>query len=91
MSANTAYGIRRVSHYQGSTPGRVLAAFATKAEAEDIETTLSTCSFCSPGSAPGNYSTGQCYEVVRTSREPGYVSDDVTSEESEAITASARG
>ena len=89
MSANTVYGIRRVSHYQGSPPGRVLAAFAARTEAEELASNLSTCSFCSPGNAPGNYSTGACYEVVRTSRPDGYVSEDADSNVREAITGLA--
>lgn len=70
-----AYGIRSVSHYQGSTPGPVLMAFESSAEAESIVMQVSTCSFCHPGRT-SQYSTGSCYTVVRTSREAGYRHED---------------
>lgn len=86
---NTAYGVRGVSHYQSSTPGPVIAAFGSYEEASALAEELSTCSFCSPGRAR-QYSTGRCYEVVRTSRQPGYVLADIEDRVLESITGLAR-
>jgi hypothetical protein len=84
-----AYGIRSVSHYQGSSPGPVLMAFETREEADRIENEVSTCSFCHPGRVR-NYSTGSCYEVVKTSREAGYQHEDCPDCIVEAATGLAR-
>ena len=86
-TAGTVYGIRAVSHYQGSRPGPVLTT-GTKAEMEEIQDKLSTCSFCDPGRA-AQYSTGECYEVVRTSRPMGYVHEDAGPAIREALTGLA--
>lgn len=85
---NTAYGVRAVSHWQGSQPGRVLAAVATQLDAEKLVDKISTCSFCTPGRS-SQYHVGSCYEVVRTSRQPGYLTEDAPEELVEAMTGLA--
>ena len=75
----TSYGVRERSHWQGSTPGPVLATFTLtpdgKQAAESLVDRLSTCSFCTPGRS-GNYQVGRCYEVVYSWREVGYLAPD---------------
>lgn len=85
------YGIRAVSHYQGSTPGPVLMTFASQAEAERVRYAVSSCSMgCGGGRRAGQYSTGQCFEVVPTSREVGYRHEACPDDIIEAATGEAR-
>lgn len=85
---NHAYGVRENSHWEGSTPGPVLAAFATEAKADAAEDALSTCSFCRPGRT-AQYSVGSCFEVVKTFREPGYTHEHAPAPLMEHITGLA--
>ena len=82
------YGVRENSHWQGCRPGPVLAAFATEPEAHRAEDALSTCSFCRPGRT-AQYSVGRCFDVVKTSREPGYIHEDAPADLIEHITGLA--
>jgi hypothetical protein len=66
----------------------VLLAFESREEADMVENEVSTCSFCHPGRA-ANYSTGSCYEVVRTSRKPGYEHEECPDSIREAATGFA--
>lgn len=84
----TTYGIREESHYQGCSPGPVLAATASRDEAYRWADDLSTCSFCSPGRT-SRYSTGRCIAVVKTSRPAGYISGEAGPDVREVVTGLA--
>ena len=71
MNDKINYGIRQNSHYQGAGHGPVLYVADSEDEADRMENEVSTCSFCHPGRTQ-NYSTGTCYEVVRTAKPVGY-------------------
>ena len=89
MKKKQSYGVRQISHWQGRTPSPVCATFPLTPEgekrAEALRERLSTCSLCTPSSGLGNEQGGQCYEVVPSWREPGYVSDDLSYREELAI------